>query len=126
MNSGRFTTACAALVRKYGAGRLHEVLLPTGAPAEALVGQREEVLVHQGYVLRWSGTGYIETMRNLADFFHERSATLLLVTNEGAREREPHRTEVRHSRRTRLRCSPGTSSGVFGWFEAIRPTGAAG
>lgn len=95
-NSGRFTSACAALARKHGRERLHEILLPVDTPVGALVKQRKQILTGHGYLLRWPRKDYVETMRSLADLFHERSATLLLVVNREGREREPHSAEVRH------------------------------
>lgn len=94
--SGRFTTACAALARRYTPDRVYEVSLPAGALPGALLEHPDVVLAERGYVLRLAGDGHVETMRTLANLFHQRSAALLLIKNEGAREQEPHRNEVRH------------------------------
>ncbi|MEV0607288.1 hypothetical protein AB0I61_13055 [Polymorphospora rubra] len=95
-NSGRFSAACAALARRHAADRVHEIFLPPGVLPEALLEHPDLVLDGRGYVLQLPGNGHIETMRLLAALFHRRSATILLIRDEGARGREPHQAEVRH------------------------------
>jgi hypothetical protein len=95
-NSGRFSTACMALARKYGPEQVYEISLPTGVLPEALVEEADEVLEARGYVLRLPGDGHVDAMRKLADLFRRRSASLLLIKDEGLRELNRHGAEVRH------------------------------
>jgi hypothetical protein len=95
-NSGRSSTARAALVRRYSLDRVYDVSVPAGATPYGLLEQATEIREGCGYVLRLSRGDHIHVMRTLAGLFRRRSACLLLIHDEGPREREPHRAEMRH------------------------------
>ncbi|MFC7710506.1 hypothetical protein [Micromonospora lupini] len=95
-NTGRFSTACAALARRHDAKRVREVLLPEEIKAEALHHAADSLMTDHGYVLRLPGNGHVEAMRVLADIFRQRSASLLLIRNDESRARNRHSAEVPH------------------------------
>jgi hypothetical protein len=95
-NSGRFSTACAALARRFAPDRVYEIALPAGGTPHSLADQRKELLSGHGYVLRLPGSGHIDVMRALGALFLQCSSRLILIRDEGAQERELHRAEVQH------------------------------
>jgi hypothetical protein len=97
-NSGRFTTARAALEGRHGPGRLHEIKLPTGVDPEELTRDPGRLAENSGFVLRLAGKGHAEAMRKLEGLFQRLGSTLLLIRDEGARRGDQHGGEVRHER----------------------------
>lgn len=95
-NSGRFSTACAALARRYGANGIYEISLPAGVQPEALLEHAGLVRKERGHVLRLPADGRAEVVRRLAGLFHRRSASLLLIRDDGGRERGKDFMEVHH------------------------------
>jgi hypothetical protein len=78
-NSGRFSTARAALGRRYKAGDIYEIQLPADVVPEALIGKPDKLPENSGFVLRLPGDGHIDAMRKLANLFRSRRSTLLLI-----------------------------------------------
>jgi hypothetical protein len=93
-NSGRFSTACGALARRFAADRVYEIVLPAGGTPRSLAEQRKELLSGHGYVLRLPGSGHIDVMRALGPLFLQCSSRLIIIRDEGAQERELHRADV--------------------------------
>jgi len=96
--TGRFSSACAAMARRHGAEHVHEILLPNDADVEGTDWSAVPIESRSGYVLRLAGNGHSQAMRRLEGIFVTKSASLLLIRNEGARREELHGAEVRHVR----------------------------
>lgn len=95
-NSGRFSTACAGLARRYAPDRVCEIVLPAGGTPHWLPDQRKELLAGYGYILRLPDDGHTDVMRALGALFLECPSHLVLIRDEGAQEHELHRAEVQH------------------------------
>ncbi|WP_250036080.1 hypothetical protein [Paractinoplanes maris] len=96
-NSGRYSSARAALYRRYKPGHIYEVALPNEVPPEALTAKPDRLPEESGFILRLSGDGATDTMRMLAPLFRKRRSTLLLIRDEGARRGDLQQgAEVRH------------------------------
>ena len=97
-NTGRFSTACAALARHHSADRVREVLLPADVEPDVIVRGPDCIAEDHGYVLRLAGDRHVTVMRRLADTFRQRSASLLLIRDDDVRAKARHSAEVRHQR----------------------------
>lgn len=95
-NSGRFSTARAALARRYGSDHVHEVVLPTGVPPERLAGTPDLVAGDSGFVLRLTEDDHLAAMRRLAPLFRSRNSSLLLIKEGRLRQWDKHGGEVPH------------------------------
>jgi hypothetical protein len=94
--SGRFSTASAALIRRFGADRAYEICLPVGVAPEAL---RVDGLVgeNRGYVMRLPGDGLV-AVRALADLVRRNSSGLVLISDYGPAGSGRRRPDVEHRR----------------------------
>ncbi|MFG1607178.1 hypothetical protein [Actinoplanes sp. NPDC049265] len=95
-NSGRFSTARAALARRYGPHHIHEVVLPTGVPPERLTGTPDLVATDSGFVMRLAEGDQVAVMRKLAPLFRSRKSSLLLIKEGRPRQWDRHGGEVPH------------------------------
>jgi len=95
-NSGRFSTAVAALARRYGSDHVHEVVLPTGVPPERLSGTPDLVAGNSGFVLRLAEDDHLAAMRRLVPLYRSRNSSLLLVKEGRLRQWGRHGGEVSH------------------------------
>ncbi|MCO1594871.1 hypothetical protein M8C17_06790 [Micromonospora sp. RHAY321] len=95
-NTGRFSTACAALARRHGQDRVDEVLLPAGVNPEVLHRDPDCIAENHGYVLRLPGNGHVQALRQLSEAFRRRSASLLLIRDADPRDAVRHSAEVPH------------------------------
>nr|MDT0659128.1 hypothetical protein [Micromonospora sp. DSM 115978] len=96
VNTGRFSTACAALGRRHGPERVAELLLPAGIGPEEIHRHKDLIEQDHGYVLRLVSGGYIEVLRQLADLFRRRASSLLLVREANPGNYLRHSAEVTH------------------------------
>lgn len=96
VNTGRYSTACAALGRRYGPERVAELLLPSGIGSEEIHHQENLIEQGHGYVLRLASGGHIEVLRQLADLFRRRASSLLLVREANPGNHLRHSAEVTH------------------------------
>ncbi|MFI1993938.1 hypothetical protein [Actinoplanes sp. NPDC020271] len=95
-NSGRFSTAVAALARRYGPWCVHEVVLPTGVPPERLIETPDLVAGDSGFVLRLAEDDHLAVMRKLTPMFRGRHSSLLLIKEGRVRRWDRHGGEVSH------------------------------
>ncbi|MFC7277566.1 hypothetical protein ACFQS1_26530 [Paractinoplanes rhizophilus] len=95
-NSGRHSTARAALARRYQGGHVYEIALPTGVSPEVLVHKPERLPEKSGFLMRLAGDSPVDTMRILGPLLRRRSATLLLIKDEESRRRELSGAEIQH------------------------------
>ncbi|WP_328471189.1 hypothetical protein OHA21_06590 [Actinoplanes sp. NBC_00393] len=95
-NSGRYSTARAALGRRHKRGPVFEIALPTDVTPEALLAKPSRLAEDSGFLLRLPGDGHIDVMRKLAALFRQRSSSLLLIKDEEPRRSDLHGGEVRH------------------------------
>jgi hypothetical protein len=111
-NSGRYSTARAALARRYGTDRIYEIALPAERSPHVLVEKPERLPDGCGFILRLSGDDHLETMRILADLFRRRNASLLLIKDDEPGRGHRHGAMVRH-------CPPDLTD-VFQKHLAVR------
>ncbi len=95
-NSGRFSTARAALARRHPADRIHEVVLPAGVIPEQLTGNPDLLAENSGFVLRLAEDNQVAVMRKLAPLFRSRKSSLLLIKEGLAQQWDQHGGEVSH------------------------------
>jgi hypothetical protein len=95
-NSGRFSSACAALAHAYGKERVHEITLPAGVAADALVRKPHLVAEASGFVLRYARDDYVEAMRRLSELFRRRRSGLVLIRDQQAYGGLRHGAELDH------------------------------
>jgi hypothetical protein len=95
-NSGRHSTARAALARRYKGGHVYEVALPTGVSPEVLVHKPAQLPEHSGFLMRLAGDNPVGTMRILGPLFRRRSSTLLLIKDIESQRTELSGAEIQH------------------------------
>lgn len=95
-NSGRFTTARAALARRHAPDRVYEVVLPAGMTPERLTEHPDLVVENSGFVLRIGEENHVAVMRKLAPLFRARKSCLLLIKETQPRKSEQPGGEVSH------------------------------
>ncbi|WP_019901604.1 hypothetical protein [Salinispora arenicola] len=95
-NSGRFSTACAALARRHAPDRVYEVVLPAGMTPERLTDYPNLVAQNSGFVLRLGEENHVAVMRKLAPIFRIKKSCLLLIKEAQPRQSEQPGGEVSH------------------------------
>ncbi|HYN97287.1 MAG TPA: hypothetical protein VES42_25895 [Pilimelia sp.] len=96
--TGRFTTACAALARRHGADRVHEIHLPPGGRTESLLQQPLLPVAGAGHVFHLPSGVTATLIRSLDGIFRQRRATLVMIRDAGPTSGEPANVEAHHRR----------------------------
>ncbi|XVU28248.1 hypothetical protein ACQPZJ_14740 [Actinoplanes sp. CA-054009] len=95
-NSGRFSTARAALARHYQPSDIYEIELPTDARPDVLNHTPDILPEDSGFVLRLPGDGSTDIARKLASLFRSRRSTLLLIKDGHPERWDRPEAEVPH------------------------------